>query len=90
MEKHWGGYLNAIGKQFVPKSSMNPDDVYQTSDSRIGVSGFLDLTPKKPEIQARYDAMSGSWGGVSASNSAIGKGVFSTDSMPLQNTQTKK
>ena len=89
MEKHWSGYLNALNKQFVPKSSMNPQDLYPTTDSSIGVSGFLDLTPKQTAIQARYDAMSGSWEGVSASNAAVGKGVFSTDSMPLQNISNK-
>jgi hypothetical protein len=28
--------------------------------------------------------MSGSWAGVNASNSAISKGVFLTDAMPIQ------
>jgi len=90
MEKHWSGYLNALNKQFIPKSSMNPQDLYPTTDSRIGVSGFLDLIPKQTGIQARYDAMSGSWEGVSASNAAVSKGIFSTDYMPLQNNQPKK
>ena len=92
MEQHWTGYLNALTKQSVPKSSMNPQEVYPTTDSKIGVSGFLDLNPKQPEIQARYDAMSGSWAGISATNSAIGRGLFSTDALPLtpQNTGSKK
>jgi hypothetical protein len=38
---------------------------------------------RKPEIQARYDAMSGSWEGVQASESAISQGVFKTESMPI-------
>lgn len=90
MEKHWAGYVSALNKQFVPKSSMNPQDLYQTSDSRIGVSGFLDLSPKQPEIQARYDAMAGEWQGIAATNKALGQGLFSTDAMPLQNNQQKK
>jgi hypothetical protein len=81
MQKHWEGYLNALGKTPVPQSSV---PAYQTSSSDLGVSGFLDMTPKNPEMQARYDAMSGSWAGVDASNKAISKGVFSTDAMPIQ------
>jgi hypothetical protein len=81
MQKHWEGYLSALGKTPVPQSSV---PAYQTSSSDLGVSGFLDMTPKNPEIQAKYDAMSGSWAGVDASNKAISKGVFSTDAMPIQ------
>lgn len=76
MEKHWNGYLNAISKTNTP---------FATTDSRIGVSGFLDLKPQNNLQQ--YDAMNSSWLGVSASNSAIGKGLFSTDAMPLKNTK---
>jgi hypothetical protein len=32
------------------------------------------LTPSYPEIQANYDAMSGSWKGIEASNKATLKG----------------
>jgi hypothetical protein len=82
MQAHWQGYLNALGKTPIPQTSTPA--LYQTSSSELGVSGFLDLKPKSPEIQAQYDAMSGSWAGVDASNKAISKGVFSTDAMPIQ------
>ena len=82
MQKHWEGYLAALGKTPVPQTTAPAP--YLTSSSDLGVSGFLDLSPKSPEIQARYDAMSGSWAGVDASNKAISKGVFSTDAMPIQ------
>ena len=82
MQQHWEGYLNAVGKNPIPQTSTPA--LYQTSSSEMGVAGFLDLKPKSPEIQARYDAMSGSWAGVDASNKAISKGVFSTDAMPIQ------
>jgi hypothetical protein len=36
----------------------------------VGVSGFLDLKPQNTKFQASYDAMSGSWEGVSASEKA--------------------
>jgi hypothetical protein len=84
MDKHWSGYLNAVGGTPVPASSMPAP--YPTSDSSKGTSGFFDLPVKKPEIQARYDAMSGSWGGVKASEAAITSGVFKTESMPVDQT----
>lgn len=84
MEAHWKGYMNAIGAaKTIPASSMENIAPYKTSDSTIGVSGFLDLTPKQPQIQARYDAMSGNWGGIEATNKALANGLFSTDAMPL-------
>jgi hypothetical protein len=81
MQNHWQGYLTALGNNPVPQTST---PAYQTSSSDLGVSGFLDMVPKNAEMQARYDAMSGSWAGVNASNAAISKGVFSTDAMPIQ------
>ena len=84
MDKHWSGYLNAVGGAPVPQTSMPP--AYPTSDSTPGTSGFFDLPVKKPEIQARYDAMSGSWGGVKASDAAIANGVFKAESMPIDKT----
>uniref|UniRef100_A0A6C0CFL0 Uncharacterized protein n=1 Tax=viral metagenome TaxID=1070528 RepID=A0A6C0CFL0_9ZZZZ len=81
MDKHWSGYLNAVGGTPVPQSSMPAP--YPTSDSSKGKTGFLDLAVKKPEIQARYDAMSGSWQGITASEGAISSGVFKTEAMPL-------
>jgi hypothetical protein len=54
MEKHWNSFVNAISKQQIPSSTK---DRYETSDSRIGVSGFLDLKPKNPQQHSLYDAM---------------------------------
>lgn len=65
MKAHWDGYLKALDKSPQPTSTNSAP--LETSSSAIGVSGFLDLKPKQPEIQARYDAMSGSWEGISAS-----------------------
>lgn len=69
MKNHWSQYLNAIGNRPTPTSSNS----FPTSSSEKGVSGFQDLTPKNSEIQARYDAMSLKWEGVSASNLAVMK-----------------
>ena len=82
MQSHWNSYVTALGNNAPPASS--EPCPFLTSDSRIGVSGFLDLKPARPEIQARYDAMSGSWQGIEASDKAVMKGVFSTDFMPLK------
>ena len=82
MQKHWEGYLNALGKTPIPATSKPA--LYETSSSDLGVSGFLDMVPKNAEMQARYDAMSGSWAGVDASNKAISKGLFSTDALPIE------
>ena len=65
MKTHWNGYLNAVGKM-TPKSS----NTFENTSTQIGVSGFLDLKPANPEFQAKYDAMSGSWEGVTASEKA--------------------
>lgn len=83
MDKHWSGYLNAVGGTPVPQSSMPTTAPYLTTDPSKGTSGFLDLTVKQPDIQTKYDAMSGSWAGVQASDSAISNGVFKTESMPI-------
>jgi len=86
MEKHWASYVSALGTNKPPSSSMD-SCVYPTSESKIGVSGFMDLKPARPEIQARYDAMSGSWEGIEASDKAVMKGMFTTDFMPLKQTK---
>ena len=88
MEKHWSGYLNAVGGTPVPKSSMPAP--FETTDSSYGTSGFLDLKVDRPDIQKRYDAMSGSWAGVKASESAVSSGMFKAESIPVQNTPAKK
>lgn len=90
LKNNWAGYLNAIGGSRVPSSSMPA--IYPNTDSNYGTSGFLDIAVRNPEIQARYDAMSGSWEGIEASDAAIKNGVFKADSMPIvqkNNTPSK-
>lgn len=79
-QDHWKGYVTALSGYQTPGTSV---PAYQTSSSETGVTGFMDLFVRKPEIQARYDAMQGSWEGVQASESAISQGVFKTESMPI-------
>jgi hypothetical protein len=70
LKNHWNGYLNAVGKTITPSSTNSIP--YQTSSTKIGVSGFLDVKPTSTgaQFQPRYDAMAGSWEGVSASEKA--------------------
>jgi len=84
MQAHWQGYITALGAQKTPQSSMPGVAPYETSSSQTGVTGFFDLTPKQPEIQARYDAMQGTWEGPAAADKAISSGVFKTEAMPIQ------
>ena len=58
MKTHWSGYLNAIGKMNPISTTTIP---FETSSSKIGVSGFLDLKQKEDKSQTRYDAMSGAF-----------------------------
>ena len=67
IKNHWSGYINAIGKMNPTSSTTIP---FETSSSKIGVSGFLDLKPKEDNVQQKYDAMAGSWEGVDASEKA--------------------
>lgn len=70
MKNHWSGYLNALDKTISPTSTNSIP--FQNTSTKIGVSGFLDLKPTNTsaQFQPRYDAMSGSWEGVSASEKA--------------------
>jgi len=84
MEQHWTGYLNAVGNAKVPSTTMPSVAPYDTTSNEQGVSGFMDLINMQPKIQARYDAMSGSWEGVQAADKAISNGVFRTEALPLK------
>lgn len=91
MQQHWQGYVAALGAQKVPQTTMPAVAPYETSSNEIGVAGFLDIFPKQPQIQARYDAMQGTWEGVSATDKALSKGLFKTEAMPInQKTYGKK
>ncbi len=83
MQQHWTGYLAALGAQKIPQTTMPAVAPYETSSNEKGVAGFMDLTPSQPQIQARYDAMQGTWEGVSATDKALSKGLFKTESMPI-------
>ena len=87
LSDHWEQYLIALGKTTKPTSTSSVIPFDNTS-SKIGVSGFLDLKPvssSAQQFQARYDAMSGSWEGISASEKAVLKSkTDKTEFMPIQ------
>uniref|UniRef100_A0A6C0EPE3 Uncharacterized protein n=1 Tax=viral metagenome TaxID=1070528 RepID=A0A6C0EPE3_9ZZZZ len=68
IKNHWSGYITALGKNKSPTSTNTIP--FENTSTTIGVSGFLDLKPANTKFQAQYDAMSGSWEGVSASDKA--------------------
>lgn len=76
LSDHWEQYLVGLGKTTKPTSTSSVIPFENTS-SKIGVSGFLDLNPvstSAQQFQARYDAMSGTWEGIHASERATLKG----------------
>jgi hypothetical protein len=52
-------------------------------------SGFGTLAPRDPGSQARFDAMSPSWEGVSSSDKAVVNGVYSLDSAAATRVQLR-
>lgn len=82
MQNHWQGYITALGGgNQIPSSSNPPVATFKTSDDS---TGFLNLNPKNPEVQARYDAMNGSWEGIKSSEAAVKAGVFKTEFAQLK------
>lgn len=84
MQQHWQGYITALGAQKTPQTSMPDVAPYETSSKQTGVTGFMDLLVKQPQIQAKYDAMQGTWEGPAAAENAVSKGVFKAEAMPIQ------
>jgi len=81
MQKHWSGFLNAVSSKQIPQTSKVAP--YPTTDSSTGTSGFLDVMPRNVNVQAKYDAMAGSWAGVDASNKAVSQGLFKSEAAPV-------
>lgn len=84
MEKQWSQYVNAVGVSENPVSTSR----YEATSSEKCKTGFMDLTPPRPEIQARYDAMSAEWEGVIPTNRAVIQGLFKSE--PAENLPERK
>ena len=74
MNSQWAYYQNAVGVAENPVSTSR----YEATSSVHGKTGFVDLVPPRPDIQARYDAMSPEWEGVLPTNRAMIQGLFSS------------
>lgn len=75
MEKSWDGYLNALGKAKPPSNNIDIG-IFPTTEGNTVSTGFVEWKAKQ---QKRYDAMSGSWEGVQASEAGA------SEYMPLNN-----
>jgi hypothetical protein len=74
MSTPWTQYQNAVGGSEHPVSTSR----YEATSSVGGKTGFMDLVPPRPDIQARYDAMSPEWEGVTPTNRALIQGMFTS------------
>lgn len=80
MNKSWSDYIIAIGGQKPPASNIDNSAFSNTEGGPP--TGFVEWKPKNMEIQKRYDAMSGSWEGITASEKNATK-VFKTEYAPF-------
>lgn len=74
MDRQWNSYNAGVSDYTVPQSSKAPAP-YQTSSSEHGLTGFQDLKPANPQLQARYDAMSPQWEGLTGANKNVFKHI---------------
>lgn len=87
MDAAWNSYATAVGEQAHPKCSNEPIVKYKVTDEKSDWwTGFQGLIPANPELQARYDAMSAKWEGVSPTNTAVIQGLFTSQPTPVDKT----
>jgi hypothetical protein len=82
MDQQWAAYNVAVGDHTLPTSTKTQVIPYKTTSSEKGITGFQDLTPANPQIQARYDAMSPEWEGITASNNYVFNNIAKSQSAP--------
>jgi hypothetical protein len=85
MDKNWQGYITALGGQKPPANNIDQGVPFPTTEGNTVSTGFVEWKAANPRQQARYDAMSGSWEGVKASEAAGASSVFKAEFMPLEN-----
>jgi hypothetical protein len=86
LRDHWADYVKSVGGTLKPTSTTS--EPFPNTSTKIGVSGFMDLKPSASQFQANYDAMSGSWQGVDASEKAVLKQrMDKTEFMPYSLTK---
>ena len=76
MKSHWEGYLKALGLAKAPRTTIDQGIPFPTTEGNTVSTGFVEWKTPNPEIQKKYDAMSGSWKGVSASEAAAASSIY--------------
>ena len=73
-------YVRSLETQgtYCPEAEAKYTDAYKPGKQTTS-TGFLQFQERDPIAQAKYSAMSSSWEGVEASESAISKGVYDLD-----------
>jgi len=84
MDTSWQGYITALGGQKPPASNIDQGMPFPNTEGNDTSSGFVEWKTKNPQMQAKYDAMSGSWQGVQASESSAASSIFKHEFMPVQ------
>jgi len=80
MQNSWQSYITALGKQKPPASSIDGGMPFSNTEGGPP-TGFVEWKPKT--TLKNYDAMSGSWEGVTASEAAINN-MFKVEYAPVQ------
>ena len=91
MESHWEGYLKALGTNKKPNTTIDQGvKPFPTTEGNTVSTGFVEWKTPNPEIQARYDAMSGSWEGIKASEAAAASSVYKGNYVTVEKTGSTK
>lgn len=73
-------YKKSLEKQGVYCPDVEPiSNITYTPGKQTTPTGFLQFRPRDPVTQAKYDALSPTWEGVAASESAIARGLYDLD-----------
>jgi hypothetical protein len=83
MESHWSGYLAALGKNKRPVGTID-SGAFPTTEGNTISTGFVEWKTPNPKLQARYDAMSGSWQGIKASEAGVNQ-IYKPEFAPVNN-----
>lgn len=84
MKSHWEGYLKALGQSKAPRTTIDQGIPFPTTEGNTVSTGFVEWKTPNPEIQKRYDAMSGSWEGIKASEAAAASSLYKPDFVSVE------
>jgi len=83
MESHWSGYLKALGQSKAPRTTVDTHP-FPTTEGNTVSTGFVEWKTPNANIQKKYDAMSGSWQGIKASEAAAASSIYKADFMSVE------